>query len=154
METQAKHAKVMLEEQREALAIQQFDLMFLSQLKMLMDIYQHARTASKTDEHVAIILTVKFNDMLEGKGNLNIYDYMPMLSPALDAFDYLVKFVEDFAPPSVGKNKYREMIIANTHVSFRWFIGRSWEVNHPSEKDHRQFLKNCYGIISLPSCAN
>ncbi|MGN5220498.1 hypothetical protein [Aeromonas veronii] len=147
MKTQAEHAKVMLEEQRTALTIQQFDLIFLSQLKVLMEIYQHAKLASNPDIYVDAILTEKFDN----NERVNIDDYLPILSPAINTFDYLVKYIEDFAPPSVGKNKYREMIIANTHVSFRWFIGKVWEKTHPSDKEHRQRLNDDYGIISRPS---
>lgn len=147
MKTQAEHTKVMLEEQRTALTIQQFDLMFSSQLKVLMEIYQHAKIASNSDIYVDAILTEKSYK----NESVNIYDYLHILSSAVNTFDYLVKYIEDFAPPSVDKNKYREMIIANTHVSFRWFIGKVWENIRPSDKEHRQRLKDVYGCISRPS---
>lgn len=149
MNEQLNQSNIMLVEQRDFFVIQQFEVNFFHQLQLVIEHYKTA-TAKSNDIIVNVSgeLLEDFDKMQQKEYVVNWIKYLPALSTALEAFDQLVIIVENQAPTDLDKWKYRRIVQSNLHVSFRWFIGQSWEYIN-KDMNHKNFLAENYGIMDI-----
>jgi len=144
-------------ESRNALSIQtdhaksqRFDSLFFNQLTMVKSALDSSRfeiNGKEVNAHNA--LAEDFAKLVKERKSFDVLSYQPYLNNALESYDQLVKLVEAHCPHESEKDLYRDLVHYNISVHFRWWIGKSWELTHPEQTDHREFLEKHYGIIRL-----